>query len=139
MSPIWSHYACIKADRQSKLGNFSSLVDYVSGRPDRGLELDTREIRGKLAFMRKRLISPGPEGVRPHNEEGWIDVDGAAVVEVTSEEEDYPIESALLSRETRGWRAAGSTGRGAICSRSGRCWNNPDVSSSLHSEQWEKR
>jgi hypothetical protein len=28
-----------------------------------------------------------------------------AVVEVTSEEEDYPIESALLSRETRGWRA----------------------------------
>ena len=51
--------------------------------------------------MRKRLISPTPERVRPHNK-GWIDVDGAAVVEVTSEEEDYPIESALLSRETRG-------------------------------------
>jgi len=29
-----------------------------------------------------------------------------AVVEVTSEEEDYPIESALLSRETQGWRAS---------------------------------
>jgi len=57
--------------------------------------------------MRKRLISPSPERVRPEDEEGWIDVDGAAVVEVTSEEEDYPIESALLSRETRGWRAAG--------------------------------
>lgn len=57
--------------------------------------------------MRKRLISPAPERVRPHNEEGWVDVDSAAVVEVTSEEEDYPIESALLSRETRGWRAAG--------------------------------
>lgn len=28
------------------------------------------------------------------------------MVEVTSEEEDYPIESALLSRETPGWRAS---------------------------------
>jgi len=55
--------------------------------------------------MRKRLISPTPERVRPHYE-SWIDLDGAAVVEVTSEEEDYPIESALLSRETRGWRAS---------------------------------
>jgi len=44
--------------------------------------------------MRKRLISPAPERVRPHDE-GWIDVESAAVVEVTSEEEDYPIESAL--------------------------------------------
>ena len=56
--------------------------------------------------MRKRLISPAPERVGPHDE-GWIDLDSAAVVEVASEEEDYPIESALLSRETRGWRAAG--------------------------------
>ena len=54
--------------------------------------------------MRKRLISPTPERVRPHDE-SWIDLDGAAMVEVTSEEEDYPIESAL-SRETRGWRAS---------------------------------
>ena len=73
--------------------------------PDRGLELDTRGIRGKLSFMRKRLISPAPERVRPHDE-GWKDLNSAAVVEVASEEEDYPIESALLSRETRGWRAA---------------------------------
>ena len=28
------------------------------------------------------------------------------MVEVTSEQEDYPIESALLLRETRGWRAS---------------------------------
>ena len=55
--------------------------------------------------MRKRLISPTPERVRPHDE-SWIDLDGAAMVEVTSEEEHYPIESALLSRETRGWRAS---------------------------------
>jgi hypothetical protein len=30
------------------------------------------------------------------------------VVEVTSEEKDYPVESALVSGEMRGWRAANS-------------------------------
>jgi hypothetical protein len=55
--------------------------------------------------MRKRLISPIPERVRPHDE-GWIDMDAAAVVEVSSEDNDYPIESALLTDDTRGWRAA---------------------------------
>ena len=55
--------------------------------------------------MRKRLIGPASERLRPHDE-SWLDVGAAAVVEVTSEEEDYPIESALLLRETRGWQAA---------------------------------
>jgi hypothetical protein len=31
-----------------------------------------------------------------------------AVVEVTSEDKDYPVESALVSGQTRGWRAADS-------------------------------
>ena len=61
--------------------------------------------RGTLAFMRKRLITPTPERVRPHGE-GWLDLEHAAAVEVSSEEADYPIESALLSRETQGWRAS---------------------------------
>jgi hypothetical protein len=55
--------------------------------------------------MRKRLITPIPRDARPRDE-GWLDLDGIAVVEVTSEEKDYPIESALVSGETRGWRAA---------------------------------
>jgi len=55
--------------------------------------------------MRKRIITPTPERVRPHGE-GWLDLEGAAAVEVSSEEKDYPIESALLSRETQGWRAS---------------------------------
>jgi hypothetical protein len=55
--------------------------------------------------MRKRLISATPERVRPHDE-GWIDVGAAAVVEVSSEEKDYPIDSALLTGGTPGWRAA---------------------------------
>src|SRR5437879_379060 len=53
--------------------------------------------------MRKRLITPIPQ---PPRDEGWPDLDGAAVVEVTSEEKDYPVESALVSGEMRGWRAA---------------------------------
>src|ERR1700690_67222 len=57
--------------------------------------------------MRKRLITPIPQDVPPLDE-GWLNLDGAAVVEVTSEEKEYPVESALVSGETRGWRAADS-------------------------------
>jgi len=55
--------------------------------------------------MRKPLITPIPRNAPP-GDEGWLDLDGAAVVEVTSEEKDYPVESALFSGEMRGWRAA---------------------------------
>ena len=55
--------------------------------------------------MRKRLITPIPQTARP-DDEGWLDLNAAAVVEVTSEDKDYPVESALLSGETQGWRAA---------------------------------
>jgi XRCC1 domain-containing protein len=55
--------------------------------------------------MRKRLITPIPETVRSRGE-GWLDLERTAVVEVTSEEPDYPVESALVSGETRGWHAA---------------------------------
>ncbi len=57
--------------------------------------------------MRKRLITPGPQVGTLHNE-GWLDLDSAAVVEVTSEEKDYPVESALVAGEMQGWRAADS-------------------------------
>jgi hypothetical protein len=55
--------------------------------------------------MRKRFITSTSEAVQPHGE-GWLDLERAAVVEVTSEEEDFPVESALVSGETQGWRAA---------------------------------
>ena len=54
--------------------------------------------------MRKRLITTIPPDVAPPDE-SWLNLDGAAVVEVTSEEKDYPVESALVSGQTRGWRA----------------------------------
>jgi hypothetical protein len=57
--------------------------------------------------MRKHLIAPIPQSV-PALNEGWLDLDGAAVVEVTSEDKEHPVESALVPGETRGWRAAAS-------------------------------
>ncbi len=57
--------------------------------------------------MRKRLITaPTPETV-PSRGKGWLDLERTAVVEVTSEDKDYPIESAFVSVEAAGWRAAG--------------------------------
>jgi hypothetical protein len=55
--------------------------------------------------MRKRLITTTPERIRTRGE-GWLDVQRAAVVEVTSEDKDYPVESAFVSGDARGWRAA---------------------------------
>src|SRR5260370_14827829 len=55
--------------------------------------------------MRKRLITPTPETARSRGE-GWLDVERAAIVEVTSEDKDYPDESAFVSGQARGWRAA---------------------------------
>jgi hypothetical protein len=57
--------------------------------------------------MRKRPITPIPQDV-PLLDEGWLNLDGAAVVEVTSEEKEYPVEFALVSGHTLGWRAADS-------------------------------
>jgi hypothetical protein len=57
--------------------------------------------------MRKRLITSIPQNA-PTLDEGWLDLDREAVVEVTSEEKEYPVEAALVSGETRGWRAADS-------------------------------
>jgi hypothetical protein len=55
--------------------------------------------------VRKRLISQTlPSPGLPAQE--WLDVDRIASVEVTSEENGYPIESALLRGEKHGWRAA---------------------------------
>lgn len=55
--------------------------------------------------MRKRILTPTPKMVQGRAED-WLDVERAAMVELTSEEEDYPLESVFVSGETRGWRAA---------------------------------
>jgi hypothetical protein len=57
--------------------------------------------------MRKRQMTPIPLDV-PSRDEGRLDLDRLAVVEVTSEDKDYPVESALVAGETPGWRASDS-------------------------------
>src|ERR1700726_3012124 len=55
--------------------------------------------------MRKRLITRTTESIRTRGE-GWLDVERAAVVEVTSEDKDFPVELAFGSEDALGWRAA---------------------------------
>jgi hypothetical protein len=57
--------------------------------------------------MRKRFITPILQDTPPPDA-GWLNLDRAAVVEVTSEDKEYPVESALVAEETQGWRAADS-------------------------------
>jgi hypothetical protein len=57
--------------------------------------------------MRKRVVAPIAQGVAAGDED-WLDLDRADSAEITSEDKDYPIESALLKEEKRGWRAAKS-------------------------------
>jgi len=53
--------------------------------------------------MRKKLVSPISNTGAPR-ECAWLELDQAAMVEVTSEAQGYAVEEALL-RDGRGWRA----------------------------------
>jgi hypothetical protein len=55
--------------------------------------------------MRKRIIGHGPGDVAAA-EPGWLDLARLAQVEITSEDVDHPIESALIPGTGSGWRAA---------------------------------
>jgi hypothetical protein len=55
--------------------------------------------------MRKRVIEAAPVETEP-SEQGWLDLEEMAQVEVTSEDAAYPIEAALVPGGESGWRAA---------------------------------
>ena len=55
--------------------------------------------------MRKSQITRIPQNA-PLRDQAWMDVDRIASVEISSEDSDYPIESALLLERQKGWRAA---------------------------------
>ncbi len=55
--------------------------------------------------MRKRIIGHGPSEISAA-EPGWMDLERLAQVEITSEDADHPIESALIPGTSLGWRAA---------------------------------
>ncbi len=58
-------------------------------------------------MMRKRIINPVQQDSL-HPEREWLDIEKTAIVEVTSEDAEYPIEAALLSDKVSGWRASDS-------------------------------
>jgi hypothetical protein len=55
--------------------------------------------------MRKRLINHDAQKHAPVDE-GWLDLEKLAQVEVSSEQAQHPIEAALLPGGSAGWRAA---------------------------------
>src|SRR5207245_10851234 len=57
--------------------------------------------------MRKRFVTPTPATVEARGE-GWLNLEHAATVVVTSEDKDFPIESSLSIEPRQGWRAAQS-------------------------------
>lgn len=55
--------------------------------------------------MRKRVIADVPKTLSSV-QQNWLDLNATASVEVTSEDENHPVEAALLADESDGWRAA---------------------------------
>jgi hypothetical protein len=55
--------------------------------------------------MRKRIIGHVQQEAESLEQE-WLNVEGLAEVQITSEDAAHPIESALLPGGTSGWRAA---------------------------------
>jgi hypothetical protein len=56
--------------------------------------------------MRKRILAQVQQTLPSPNQD-WLNVEGLAEVEITSEDTAHPIESALLPDRASGWRAAG--------------------------------
>ena len=55
--------------------------------------------------MRKKVIGRTPEATPP-GDQGWLNLEELAEVEVTSEEPEHPVEAALIPGTESGWRAA---------------------------------
>ena len=55
--------------------------------------------------MRKRIIDQEPQNVAPVDQ-GWLDLQSLAQVELTSEDAANPIEAALVPSGGLGWRAS---------------------------------
>ncbi len=66
--------------------------------------LRSRDFEQIVLKMRKRIITRTHH--TPSPEQGWLDLESIASVEITSEDSAFPIERALLRRDKEGWRAA---------------------------------
>ena len=56
--------------------------------------------------MRKRIVRPHHAQPGSQTDQGWLDLEQIATVEVTSEDPGFPIESAFGSNDGPGWRAS---------------------------------
>ncbi len=56
--------------------------------------------------MRKKIVALATPDAGPRSEPKWLELEDVAEVEVTSEEPNFPIESALIRGERPGWRAS---------------------------------
>jgi hypothetical protein len=56
--------------------------------------------------MRKRIAGPHHALPSGESDQGWLDLEQIATVEVTSEDPSFPVESAFSSKDGTGWRAS---------------------------------
>jgi hypothetical protein len=56
--------------------------------------------------MRKRILETHLAKPRGESDQGWLDLEQIATVEVTSEDPRFPIESAFGPKRGPGWRAS---------------------------------
>ena len=66
----------------------------------------TQLLDEKNQIMRKTIISANIGDPHPGSDEEWIDIENVARFEVTSEDPNFPLESALGEGEGPGWKAA---------------------------------
>jgi hypothetical protein len=55
--------------------------------------------------MRKRTIQHSTQGIPPVDDQGWLDLENLVQVELTSEDSEHPVESALTMNTGTGWLA----------------------------------
>jgi hypothetical protein len=61
---------------------------------------------GKNRTMRKRIVGSQSTPTSREADQGWLDLEQIATVEVTSEDPSFPIESAFIPSCGPGWRAS---------------------------------
>jgi hypothetical protein len=55
--------------------------------------------------MRKQIRDAGARAARPAEHQDWLDLEHLVQAELTSEDPEHPIESALVTNTGSGWRA----------------------------------
>jgi hypothetical protein len=56
--------------------------------------------------MRKRIVGPQRAEAGGESEQGWLNLEQIATVELTSEDPSFPVESVFASAVGPGWRAS---------------------------------